>query len=869
MYGFVVTTAGEGLLARAAGGETLTITGTRVGSGSVAGESAARALTALIQDQAAGTYSTPEVSGGQLSMVVEYRNNLNGGLQAGFTLREFGVFARVGDDAPTLMYYAALGDRAPEVPPITEGLDVHRWPVAVAVSGELAVTVEDPSGAFVDDSKLQKYLPLAGGTMTGPLALDALQVGTKGKGVVVGLDSAGTLETPVVQVASQYGSGPAVLRGVAQAQQSGDALPKGQADGAYLPKSQKGQPDGVASLDGEGKVPGEQLPEMNYVQNITRTAAVAAGQSIQAGDVVDLNDDGQVVATLERLPPNFNYSADNIPSSDGVIVPIESGEYGSYFVLNSAASGGAKPRGSVLGDSGEFKASGLEATQSTVPAGATEFFAFPGDADRIAVIYVNSDGHFCMSGLSKGAGAGWSTATVMTDYRMDYYTIVSAAYVQLDDVTLCIGCHNNASSYYLVTEFAWWDEGRTHADGSETDLEGRADYIAASLLSSAPASGGTEYRILIVYGGNAYSGVRARVCTVTIPASGAKSAVMGAETAPGLEDMSGAKLLTLDGGTALILYKPKGTGSCRMALLAVSGDAVSAASDPVNVSTAASTANITLSGTADRPVALWSQPQGSESVVFAAAVSRSGNQLSLGEPYAVTDTVPGGVGSIAAVPLPADSLLTVIGSSASYALRSCILSIRDGVIAGEFAPGASQAIALEDGGAGESIELLFSGTAELPGIAEGTQILTTGGVQGYAPSDGWINVFPKGFMAPMLKAYQTEYRGTGTYGEDSPNVLIFPFRPFMVVISIKQSTHGHLQASTLATVFFNPMATASVPNPELFQVLSLQISGSSGDEVRTGQYANFRDRTLTWYGGTVNLQMNDVNNIYSVIAYGI
>ena len=45
------------------------------------------------------------------------------------------------------MYYAALGDRAPEVPPITEGLDVHRWPVAVAVSGELAVTVEDPSRA--------------------------------------------------------------------------------------------------------------------------------------------------------------------------------------------------------------------------------------------------------------------------------------------------------------------------------------------------------------------------------------------------------------------------------------------------------------------------------------------------------------------------------------------------------------------------------------------------------------------------------------------------------------------------------------------------------------------------------------------------
>ena len=65
------------------------------------------------------------------------------------------------------------------------------------------------------------------------------------------------------------------------------------------------------------------------LQGDIRTATVAAGQSIQAGDVVDLNDDGQAVATLERLPPNFNYSADNIPTSDGVIVPIDSGEYGS------------------------------------------------------------------------------------------------------------------------------------------------------------------------------------------------------------------------------------------------------------------------------------------------------------------------------------------------------------------------------------------------------------------------------------------------------------------------------------------------------------------------------------------------------------
>ena len=76
MYGFVITTAGEGLLARAAAGEGLTLTGVKFGSGAVASAAAAKALTALISEKAAGTSSAPAVSGGQLSLIAEYRNCL-------------------------------------------------------------------------------------------------------------------------------------------------------------------------------------------------------------------------------------------------------------------------------------------------------------------------------------------------------------------------------------------------------------------------------------------------------------------------------------------------------------------------------------------------------------------------------------------------------------------------------------------------------------------------------------------------------------------------------------------------------------------------------------------------------------------------
>ena len=197
MYGFIITTAGEGLLARASAGEGLTITEVWVGKGTVESAAAAKALTALLDPVAQATSTQPEVAGGQLSMLVEYRNDMGGGLEEGFTLSEFGVMAKVGDDAPTLLYYAALGDPAQPVPPIAEGLDVHRFPVAIGVTGEVEVSLEYPAGVWVTHEELEEAM--------------------------AGIDLSG-----------------------------------------YIKATEKGQPGGVATLGPDGKVPGEQLPKMDY-----------------------------------------------------------------------------------------------------------------------------------------------------------------------------------------------------------------------------------------------------------------------------------------------------------------------------------------------------------------------------------------------------------------------------------------------------------------------------------------------------------------------------------------------------------------------------------------------------------------------------
>ncbi len=154
MYGFLITAAGENMLARASAGEPLKLTGVTVGKGVVESAEAAKALTGLVEQVAAATSTEPVVAGGQLSMLVEYRNDMNGGLEQGFDLTEFGIFAQVGDDEAALLYYGGLGDRPQPVQAFSQGLDIHRFPVAIAVTEEVAVTLGYPAGAFVTHEEL-------------------------------------------------------------------------------------------------------------------------------------------------------------------------------------------------------------------------------------------------------------------------------------------------------------------------------------------------------------------------------------------------------------------------------------------------------------------------------------------------------------------------------------------------------------------------------------------------------------------------------------------------------------------------------------------------------------------------------------------
>ena len=109
-YGFVVTDSGRELIAKLVAGQQLPISKIMVGSGTIPDDVKPAAMTALVEPVAAGTSTAPVYDGASVRMIVEYRSDLNGGLDHGFWLREFGVFAFDPDKGEVLIYYGTLGD---------------------------------------------------------------------------------------------------------------------------------------------------------------------------------------------------------------------------------------------------------------------------------------------------------------------------------------------------------------------------------------------------------------------------------------------------------------------------------------------------------------------------------------------------------------------------------------------------------------------------------------------------------------------------------------------------------------------------------------------------------------------------------------
>ena len=158
-YSFKITTGGRELLAALlATGKELEITRVAVGSGKVAESVNLADMTDLIQYVAEGKITQRRHQDNVLYLTVQYSSNSTPGLGA-FYLAEFIVVAKhpISGENVTLLY-ATLGDYIQPVNAYSETRppDIRNYPLVIAISDEIEVSVTAPAGLVTYDDLKQE-----------------------------------------------------------------------------------------------------------------------------------------------------------------------------------------------------------------------------------------------------------------------------------------------------------------------------------------------------------------------------------------------------------------------------------------------------------------------------------------------------------------------------------------------------------------------------------------------------------------------------------------------------------------------------------------------------------------------------------------
>lgn len=158
-YGCTIPRVGRELIAKVLASKIpLTISRIMMGQGVCPDDVFPGDLTDLVEPVAAGTSNEPTYDGDTVHMTVEYRSDLNGGLDHGFWIREFGVFAQDEDGSEVMLYYGVLGDYPQWVSAYsTTGLDVRRYPISITIGEGAEVVIDYSPEAFMTAEDVGAY----------------------------------------------------------------------------------------------------------------------------------------------------------------------------------------------------------------------------------------------------------------------------------------------------------------------------------------------------------------------------------------------------------------------------------------------------------------------------------------------------------------------------------------------------------------------------------------------------------------------------------------------------------------------------------------------------------------------------------------
>lgn len=192
---------------------------------------------------------------------------------------------------------------------------------------------------------------------------------------------------------------------------------------------------------------------------------------------------------------------------------------------------------------------------------------------------------------------------------------------------------------------------------------------------------------------------------------------------------------------------------------------------------------------------------------------------------------------------------------------STILAVSGNQIAGSFIDDSQDAIALKSGTAGQSIEVIYSGTVAADWVTEG-QVISSPGVYGAGVLDGVLQVWSKD--RPVgTKIVTGSYIGTGTYGEGNPNSITFDFAPILFWV-VKYRVEGNTyfaQEENESPMIYTPILSENYT----------EGGGFYNDSAASRSYAKVADngKTIIWYhADNASKQLNSSGYAYYYLAIG-
>lgn len=549
---------------------------------------------------------------------------------------------------------------------------------------------------------------------------------------------------------------------------------------------------------------------LRKLQADIRTYPIASGYTISAGDVVDIDENGKVVVD-RAIQANTKNQIFSSSVAYTAVVKLNNQYSVAVYAGSSAARQGQavlinNSDGSSASSSWPSVGSGTISTISIVRLNDTQFI----------VGYVRV-GYFCVKiGTLSGTQISFGSEVQIDLSDSGYATLVGLSETSVFAIT-SISNPLQSRGCVLTVSGTSVSKGNTYVIGNNI----RTNQVSATLL---PNDSSGNKRICACFS-DANDSNKGKAIIASISNS---NAVMWGAAATYENATPGGRGCCTINGNVVVGYRDS-SDVPKAKVLTVVGNAITPSQSNYAIQGLSTTSNVFCVAIGNIPVLI----SGNRAVNLYV----SGDEISGGEIFQYTSASSTSASGCA---VSDSGLIVAYGdySNSNYG-TTIILTL---------ANQSSTAIALQSGNAGESIEVIFSGTTAASFVEAGQEI-TSEGVYGFAPVDGFLSVIP--YWAGNTKMETGSYTGTGTYGQSTPNTLTFSFEPEIVFL-YENGNIAHQMAQTML------WRNATVYSYSL---------GSNRDGNVT-----FSGKTVTWFAANnypnATAQYNDSGQTYTYIALG-